>query len=479
MRKRFAFLTVIPLILSGCSITFGSKDPTSISFTRSEVTIDEGERDRLTYLIEPSNAVKTVTWSMSVENIIDIDNNGYITGLHAGGTTVTVTTTNNLSDSCYVKVLSTAPVPATGVNLNTPSAKLSIGQKLQLTPTLSPKNAISETYSWSTDDDSVASVDSSGLVTANDIGEATITCTTNTTGLTATCQITVSDNSSMWDSSQDSLRTGTKRLDFYSLNDTHGSVNESGSEPGLAKLSTYIKNKFATNPSGSVFTSSGDMWQGSADSNITRGKLVIDWLNYLGCSAQAIGNHEFDWTIDTIKTNQQRMNFPMLACNVVNKNTYEPVDWLEPYTTITRNGVHIGIVGAIGKGQTSDILASNVQDLTFIDPTENALHWINYLKDNGADVVLFVIHDSIARVNSSIYEAADAIFGAHTHQGETDMVSGTPAIQATSNGKNLGYISLNYAFGTQTKSVIDYGYNNNSEILECSEDSGTLALWGP
>lgn len=479
MKKRFLVFTILPLILGGCNISFGSKDPTSITFTRAEVVLEEGEREHLTYVIEPSNAIKTVTWSVSEEDIIEIDNNGYITGLNAGGTTVTVTTKNNLSDSCYVRVTSVLPVPATGLSLNPPSKKLSIGDTFTITPTLSPKHAIPEAYSWQSDNDSVATVNSSGLVTALGIGEATITCTTQTTGLTATCNVVVKDEDEMWDSSQDSLRTGTKRLDFYNLNDTHGAVTESSQEPGLAKLSTYIKGKMNENPNGSVFTSSGDMWQGSADSNITRGKLVIDWMNYLNCSAQAIGNHEFDWKIDTINSNQERMNFPLLACNIVDKNTYEPVDWIQPYTTITRNGVHIGIVGAIGQGQTSDILASNVAGLKFVDPTENALHWINYLKENGADIILFLIHDSIARIDSQIYQAVDAIFGAHTHTGERDMISGTPAIQATSNGKNVGYINLNYAFGTQTSSVIDYGWDNNSVILECTEDSATLALWGP
>lgn len=226
-------------------------------------------------------------------------------------------------------------------------------------------------------------------------------------------------------------------------------------------------------------TSSGDMWQGSADSNITKGKLMIDWMNYLDFSAQAIGNHEFDWTIDIIRLNQERMNFPLLACNIVNKDTYEPVEWLSPYTTITRNGVHIGIVGAIGEGQTSSILANNVKNLRFIDPSENVIYWANYLRDNGADIVLFLVHDSIYNVSNNVYDVVDAVFGAHTHQGEMDLIRNTPAIQATSNGKNLGYISLNYTFDTSTSTLIEYGYDNNSMIKNCTQDSETLALWGP
>ena len=99
------------------------------------------------------------------------------------------------------------------------------------------------------------------------------------------------DADGLWDNSQDYLRTGTKNYSFYNLNDFHGSVEQNldNMEVGISYLSNYLKREQENNPeTGYIFTNSGDMWQGSADSNITRGKLVIDWLNSLNCRAQAI-----------------------------------------------------------------------------------------------------------------------------------------------------------------------------------------------
>lgn len=84
-------------------------------------------------------------------------------------------------------------VPVTGVSLNETSAGLYKGEELQLTATVAPDDASDKTIeSWSSSDESVATVSSSGLVTAIAPGTATITVTTHDQTKTATCAITVS-----------------------------------------------------------------------------------------------------------------------------------------------------------------------------------------------------------------------------------------------------------------------------------------------
>ena len=88
-------------------------------------------------------------------------------------------------------------------------------------------------------------------------------------------------------------------LDLYEVSDFHGAVDfkESSSGeayPGLARMATYFNQKRADNPGGTLLLSSGDMFQGSADSNSTRGFMVNYCMNYMGFDAMALGNHEFD-----------------------------------------------------------------------------------------------------------------------------------------------------------------------------------------
>lgn len=277
-----------------------------------------------------------------------------------------------------------------------------------------------------------------------------------------------------WDNSQLELRVGNKELDFYNLNDTHGAIENTTEEPGIAKIATYLNNKKNQNPNSFVLTSSGDMWQGSADSNITRGALMTDWMNYMGFSAMALGNHEFDWTIDAITQNQEIANFPFLACNIIETETNEPVSWVEPYTTLTRNGIRIGIIGAIGEGITNSILATNVKGLTFANPDSYVEKWSNYLKNNGADVILYLYHGTTEEMSDYIGTYCDAAFGGHNHKNEKRTIGsrGVPAVEAGSNGKNIGHINLKYSFSRKQVYWGDYGYDN-SGLSRLGDDAGT------
>ena len=79
-------------------------------------------------------------------------------------------------------------VEPTGITLNKSSASISVGRTLQLNATLQP-NGATGTVTWSSNNTSAASVSSSGLVTANAVGSATITA--SVAGYSATCAITV------------------------------------------------------------------------------------------------------------------------------------------------------------------------------------------------------------------------------------------------------------------------------------------------
>lgn len=86
---------------------------------------------------------------------------------------------------------SSNPVTPTGISLNKSTASVSVGKTLQLSASVQPSGATG-TVSWSSNNSSVASVNSTGLVTANAAGSATITASIN--GLTANCVITVTES---------------------------------------------------------------------------------------------------------------------------------------------------------------------------------------------------------------------------------------------------------------------------------------------
>ena len=91
----------------------------------------------------------------------------------------------------------------------------------------------------------------------------------------------------------ENLPEGTVALDFYSLNDFHGAMfNDGKGAPGFGAISHYLK---SLNQEKSVILSAGDMFQGTALSSMTRGKVAVEAMNEAGFVAMALGNHEFDW----------------------------------------------------------------------------------------------------------------------------------------------------------------------------------------
>lgn len=90
-----------------------------------------------------------------------------------------------------VTITSTATIPVTGVTLSPTTASLTVGGTLQLTPTVAPSNATNQAVSYSSNNTAVATINSSGLVTAVATGSAIVTVTTQDGNKTATCGVTV------------------------------------------------------------------------------------------------------------------------------------------------------------------------------------------------------------------------------------------------------------------------------------------------
>ena len=99
----------------------------------------------------------------------------------------------------------------TGVSLNKDSLTLVEGGTATLTATITPNNASNKSVTWSSDNESVATVNATGEVTAIGAGTATITATTVDGGKTATCTVTVTARTY-------NISATPETLDFGSVN---------------------------------------------------------------------------------------------------------------------------------------------------------------------------------------------------------------------------------------------------------------------
>lgn len=120
------------------------------------------------------------------------------------------------------------PTPVTGVTLNADSKTLIKGQSFTLTATVAPNDATNKNISWESSNSTVASV-SNGVVTANAVGDATITVTTEDGSFTATCDITV-------ELMHGTYNIGGASADFATLADACDALDGSGSISGDVTL---------------------------------------------------------------------------------------------------------------------------------------------------------------------------------------------------------------------------------------------------
>ena len=151
-----------------------------------------GDVETLIVIINPSNASnKNVYWTSSDSSVATVDNAGKVTAVKAGSATITVTTEDGgKTATCSITVKENL-YPVTGMTLDKNSIELTEGDVTILTATVNPSNASNKNVYWTSSDQSIATVDNAGKVTAVKAGSATITVTTEDGGKTATCKVTV------------------------------------------------------------------------------------------------------------------------------------------------------------------------------------------------------------------------------------------------------------------------------------------------
>lgn len=254
------------------------------------------------------------------------------------------------------------------------------------------------------------------------------------------------------------LSTGKKIVDILSFNDFHGNVLESGKNIGAAKLAGVV-NEYkakANTEYGVIPVSAGDLYQGTAISNLTTGKPVTAMAKAMGLEASAIGNHEFDWGVDNINTWANEGGFPFLAANIVKKGTEEKVSYAQPYKVVERNGVKIGLIGISTPETATSTLAENVKDVDFLDPVKTVAKWNKVLRETEKVNAVVVIAHAGAYQDSNTkeitgeaadiakVEGVDAVIAGHNHAVVSGEVNGVPVVEGGYNGRALAKLTFTF-----------------------------------
>jgi len=174
-------------LIASCNVTV-TTPVLGISLNVSAVSIRTGQNYQATATLNPVTASnQTLSWSSSRTNVALVNSSGLITGISNGSTTITVTSQDGGKRARMTVNVTTA---ATGVTVNPSTLTLARNATRNLLAVVSPANASNTATTWQTNNPSVVSVTTRGVVRGLQAGTATVTARTSDGGFTSTCVIT-------------------------------------------------------------------------------------------------------------------------------------------------------------------------------------------------------------------------------------------------------------------------------------------------
>jgi len=166
-----------------CKVTVGY-----VKLNYNELTVEKGEIVKLKSKVYPSTVKdQSVTWESSNPKVVKVASSGKIKGLKAG--TAVITCTSNATG-----LKATCEVTVGYVKLNYTELTVEKGKVVSLKSKVYPTTE-DQSVTWESSDPTIVKVTSTGKIKGLKVGKATITCTSNATGLKATCEVSVTNAS--------------------------------------------------------------------------------------------------------------------------------------------------------------------------------------------------------------------------------------------------------------------------------------------
>ena len=278
------------------------------------------------------------------------------------------------------------------------------------------------------------------------------------------------------------------KITTLELNDLHGYIEQENGRKGISNAS-YLINQIRNedNLDNVVLVANGDIFQGTAISNLTRGRSLVEIMNAMDFDFMGIGNHEFDWGLEEIfkyfdgnQTNGEA-NFPLVNSNVYFKTSNKVVAYdgynIVESLMLEKEGVKIGVVSCIGMLKSS-ILATRTENYNFTSIVSTATPLCEALRDSGADIVLVNIHDGDSSgvldytINSSLaslkYKGKnliDLVINGHTHTNQYGYVERSDAdMPITQAGCNCQYLGEMCIYFDKTLGEVIYSRGTTYDI---------------
>lgn len=213
-----------------------------------------------------------------------------------------------------------------------------------------------------------------------------------------------------------------KKVVILGTNDTHSRIeplpandkNYAGMG-GVEARAAFIKQIREQNENVLLFDA-GDFVQGTPYFNLFHGRVEAAAMDLMKYDAGTLGNHEFDYGLDTLKMIIKKLDYPIVNCNYDFSNTVMK-GIIKPYIVLKRFGLKIGVVG-VGVDPEGLIQKNRYEGMIFKPVISTVNFYAKILKENEkCDFVVCLSHigysDDIVLAQQS--KNIDLIIGGHSH----------------------------------------------------------------
>jgi len=198
----------------------------------------------------------------------------------------------------------------------------------------------------------------------------------------------------------------------------------------------------------------GDEMQGTLPSNLSYGRTTIAAFDRMGIQGAAIGNHDFDWSVDTLRARMQESDYPWVSANIFDSTTGRRPDWVVPWRMVRAGDLQVALVGYITAQTKAIVDPQNVAGLTFGSGYGAIRDVLEEARAAHPDLLVLLTHsggrcDSVACAGE-IFDLAqelppgsvDLIVSGHSHTLIDAERNGIPIVQARNNGSAVGIVDV-------------------------------------
>ncbi len=232
---------------------------------------------------------------------------------------------------------------------------------------------------------------------------------------------------------------------------------------GIIQLSKILHQQKIKYPN-AILVDNGDTYQGSVTSYLKQGEPVIEWMNSEKYSVWNIGNHEFDWGINTLAKNIKNFSGAVLCANCHwDGGNPSPLAPVKPYVIRKINGVKIAFVGITHPNIPFWSRQKLIKNIVVEQPLNALLRVMPKVRAENPDVIILMAHTGLDPEANELEEPLqevidmfsdiDVVIGGHTHVMIPSMTFNKVLFtEAGYHGIDLGELHLIY--DTDSKSLL-------------------------